>query len=326
MNIKKLCAPLSEQEIVENWEKTDKVYISLVCITYNHEKYIKDCIDSFLAQKVDCKFEIIIHDDLSTDKTRDILITYKNKYPSIIKLVLQEENQYSKGNKSAPIAVSHASGDYIAICEGDDYWIDEYKIQKQYEILKNNDEYGFVITNINILDDEKNSIDYNFFNRENISKLLRLDEFILSKGFVAPCSWFMRKEFSTYPKTNCPDGSFCWFVDVLSKTKVYYLDDVTTVYRVLAESASHSKDINNHINREKNIFSQQIKFVKKFNLKRKIEFYIKFNHIKHLSKVFIKNDIRDHDYMPTVYDGYPVLKLFSYLLNSRYMTYIIRNI
>lgn len=138
MKINKLIAPSSEAEIKSHWKYKDKVYISCICITFNHELYIRDALDSMLAQVSDYKFEIIVHDDLSTDKTRDILIDYRQRYPSIIKLILQDENQYSKGNKITPIAVSHAKGDYISLCEGDDYWICAEKIDYQAKLLMKN--------------------------------------------------------------------------------------------------------------------------------------------------------------------------------------------
>ncbi|MFT5812371.1 MAG: glycosyltransferase involved in cell wall biosynthesis [Psychroserpens sp.] len=130
--IEKLVAPDSEFEIHKNWQKSDSVYISCVCTTYNQEAYIADAIDSFLAQKTEYRFEIIIHDDASTDNTRVILEEYKTKYPNIIRLILQDDNQYSKGNFRPFIyAASFAKGEYIAICEGDDFWINADKLQLQ---------------------------------------------------------------------------------------------------------------------------------------------------------------------------------------------------
>ena len=93
--ITKLVAPEREAEITKHWKYTDKVYTSVICITFNQDIYIRDAIDSFLAQVTEYKFEIIIHDDVSTDKTREILKEYQQKYPSIIKLILQETNQFS---------------------------------------------------------------------------------------------------------------------------------------------------------------------------------------------------------------------------------------
>jgi len=105
--------------------------VSICCITYNHENYIRDAIEGFLMQKTDFPFEIIIHDDASTDATADIIREYEEKHPDIIKPIYQTENQYSKGEKVALFTYKAARGRYIALCEGDDYWIDPLKLQKQ---------------------------------------------------------------------------------------------------------------------------------------------------------------------------------------------------
>jgi glycosyltransferase involved in cell wall biosynthesis len=105
--------------------------VSICCITYNHGDYIRDAIEGFLMQETDFPFEIIIHDDASTDATADIIREYERKYPDIIKPIYQTENQYSKGEKVTLFTLKAARGKYIALCEGDDYWIDPLKLQKQ---------------------------------------------------------------------------------------------------------------------------------------------------------------------------------------------------
>jgi glycosyltransferase involved in cell wall biosynthesis len=112
-------------------DKTKEPLVSICCITYNHEKYIKDAIEGFLMQKTDFPFEIIIHDDASTDNTADIIKMYEKKYPELIKPIYQVENQYSKGVKVTLLVFKKAKGKYIALCEGDDYWTDPLKLQKQ---------------------------------------------------------------------------------------------------------------------------------------------------------------------------------------------------
>lgn len=105
--------------------------VSICCITYNHQDYIRDAIKGFLMQETDFPFEIVIHDDASTDATADIIREYERKYPDIIKPIYQTENQYSKGKKATLFGFKAAKGKYIALCEGDDYWIDPLKLQKQ---------------------------------------------------------------------------------------------------------------------------------------------------------------------------------------------------
>lgn len=111
--------------------------VSIRCITYNHEKFIKDALEGFLMQKTDFPFEILIHDDASTDRTEEIIRDYQVNYPELIRAVYQTENQYSKGLNYWPRNLYRmARGKYIALCEGDDYWTDPLKLQKQVDFLE----------------------------------------------------------------------------------------------------------------------------------------------------------------------------------------------
>lgn len=115
---------------------TEDPLVSICCITYNHEDYIRDAIEGFIMQETDFPFEIIIHDDASTDATTDIIREYEIKYPNLIKPIYQTENQYSKGKKATLFTFKVAKGKYIALCEGDDYWIDSLKLQKQIDEME----------------------------------------------------------------------------------------------------------------------------------------------------------------------------------------------
>lgn len=128
--------------------KSDNIKVSICCVTYNHEEYIEDAIKSFLNQKVDFPIEILIHDDASTDQTANIIKNFQSQYPNLIRGFYQKENQYSKGIKVSSILFNQARGKYIAWCEGDDYWIDDYKLQKQINFLENNPNYVLSVHNI----------------------------------------------------------------------------------------------------------------------------------------------------------------------------------
>ena len=134
---------INEQDIVNKWHNViHGPVVSICCITYNQAAYIQNAIDSFLLQKTVFPFEILIHDDASSDGTRDILVAYSKKYPRIIKLVLQSENQFSSCRLIAPRFLYPISkGKYVALCEGDDYWVDDTKLQKQVDFLENNQDY-----------------------------------------------------------------------------------------------------------------------------------------------------------------------------------------
>jgi glycosyltransferase involved in cell wall biosynthesis len=132
-----------EEEIMQNWKGNHNNTIVSICnITYNHESYIAEAIDSFLMQETDFPFEVLISEDCSTDNTASIIREYEKKYPNIIKPIYHKENQYSKGIKMNPtFNFPRAKGKYIALCEGDDYWTDPLKLQKQVDFLEVNSEY-----------------------------------------------------------------------------------------------------------------------------------------------------------------------------------------
>lgn len=134
----------AQEEIMHSWRNKGDCIVSVVCATYNHENYIEQAIKSFLSQKTSFPFEIIIHDDASTDGTQDIIKKYQKKYPELIHPIFQTENQYSKGNfKPLFYAAGYARGQYIALCEGDDFWIDNEKLQIQIDCMLENPDVDF---------------------------------------------------------------------------------------------------------------------------------------------------------------------------------------
>lgn len=111
-----------------------EIFVSIICYTYNQEKYVANALDSFVSQKTKFSFEILVHDDASSDNTASIIRKYEEKYPNLIKPMYRKENRYSKGLSFGQI--ERARGKYIAFCEGDDYWIDSFKLQKQVDALE----------------------------------------------------------------------------------------------------------------------------------------------------------------------------------------------
>lgn len=264
----KLKPKLNESEIKSTWLYKDKVYVSCLCITYNQESYIKDAIDSFLAQDTKYRFEIIIHDDASTDGTRDILLDYKNRYPSIIKLFFQDENQYSKGNKNVFCYASKiASGKYIALCEGDDYWIDNKKIDNQIELLLKN-KFGCVASRA--IDSNGHYTGIRSFK----NRIIPLKKFLSSTGDIIPTATLMFKKefFSRYPDfTNSYlVGDFYMQVFLSKNYGIYMEDKVYSYYRVSSIgswSAAQKKSTANEIlNYYKVSKYQNIEFFNSINL------------------------------------------------------------
>lgn len=122
-------------------ENLGDIVVSVYCLTYNHEKYIRDALESFVSQQTTFKYEVLVHDDASTDGTADIIKEYAEKYPDIIKPIFQQKNQYSKGVEIIQTYIwPQMRGKYVAACEGDDYWSDRQKLQLQYEAMEQHPE------------------------------------------------------------------------------------------------------------------------------------------------------------------------------------------
>ena len=141
--------------------------VSIICSTYNHGLYISQCLDGFLMQKTNFPFEILIHDDASTDNTPDIIREYEHNHPQVIRPIYQKENKYSKKEDIfAKYQCSRVRGKYIAICEGDDYWIDPLKLQKQIDFLENNPDYGMIYTTSKVYNQKEGKIEEEIIGRE----------------------------------------------------------------------------------------------------------------------------------------------------------------
>lgn len=144
---------------MQRWEEGIPPLASISCITYNHERFIRQAIEGFLMQETTFRVEILIHDDASTDHTTDIVREYENKFPGLVLPIYQSVNQYSQGIKPAPtFQYPRARGIYIALCDGDDYWTDALKLQKQIDFLEKNSEYVTCYHNVKVLDETGNII------------------------------------------------------------------------------------------------------------------------------------------------------------------------
>ncbi|MBQ2901198.1 MAG: glycosyltransferase [Agathobacter sp.] len=172
-----------------------EVKVSVLCTAYNHEEYIEEAVKSFLMQKTTFKFEILIHDDASTDRTAEIIKNYEKEYPDIIKGIYQVENQYSQGiDNFTEYLIPNAKGTYIAVCEGDDYWTDCNKLQKQYDLLERNPSVNICAHNAIVVNAKTGAVFEKKYVVRDLMKIASVEEVILGDGgFVATNSLFFRK-------------------------------------------------------------------------------------------------------------------------------------
>ena len=223
---------LTEAEIMANWTSDEPIRVSVCCITYKQAQYISQAIDSFLIQKTTFPFEVIIGEDCGGDGTLSIINEYEKRYPNLIRIITSEQNVGANANFLR--IVNAAKGDYIAVCEGDDYWIDELKLKKQCEYLCN-------MPSVNICFSAAKTIDPNgrsgiIANYSKINTLIPLSRVVRGGGsFMPTASIFFKKSIvSKIPDwfETAPVGDI--YLQILASIKdgAVYLPDVTSVYRI----------------------------------------------------------------------------------------------
>ena len=277
---------------------TNDIIVSICCITFNHAPYIRECLEGFMMQKTNFAFEILIHDDCSTDGTTEIIKEYESKFPEIIKPLYEEENQWVKGRRgNKEFNFPRAQGKYIALCEGDDYWTDPLKLQKQVDFLEANPDYGMCYTNFDIFFQDTKQTIKNLFTTHPQKfriKYNSAEEFVLKGGYVCPPSWMFRKECLPSSTIKSVDGTFVLFTHFLCTTKVHGMEDTTATYRVLQESASHSNDYNKLYHRAKNLLETQFKLIDTYNLEPSLKQKCEEAHYKNcLIGFVIHNKVED---------------------------------
>ena len=217
------------------WGESDELIVSICCITFNHEKFIADALDGFLLQKTMFPFEIIVRDDASQDSTQKILQEYVKKFPRIIKLIVEKENQYSKGVRPFPVVYKKAKGRYLALCEGDDYWHDSKKLQTQVEFLESNPDFSQCFHKVNVVNEitlEKNKTFPDFLSKNEFKLIDVLETF-----FIPTLSVLFRKSVvddipPLFYQMKNPD----WMLHILcaQQGKLGFIDKVMGDYRVHA--------------------------------------------------------------------------------------------
>lgn len=217
---------------------SQKPVVSICCITYNHAAFIGQSLEGFVSQVTDFPFEAIVHDDASTDGTADIIRDYAERYPAIIKPIFQTENQYRKERGRVTRTVFQAAtGRYVAMCEGDDYWTDPMKLQKQIDFLEAYPEFAFCAHKVK----EWNGFDLTkerFIPAIDTDTVYTIEDFVRS-NLVATCSVVFRKD-ALIPIPNffqrLPYGDLAISLIVLHRSngKAMVLADEMGVYRIHA--------------------------------------------------------------------------------------------
>lgn len=297
-----------------------KITVSVYCLAFNHEKYIRDALEGFVMQKTDFEYEVFVHDDASTDNTALIIEEYANRYPDIINPIYQKENQYSKGvSISREIIFPKMKGKYIAICEGDDFWSDKNKLQKQVEFLENHQEYSACVHNTEQLDCRTGKVSY--INKSQFDMDLEFDK-VIEKGNsqFQLSSILCRKEFFMVPEeiTGKGFGDYPLAIYLMFNGKIRYFKDVMSVYRIFANGSWTSRhyinaSLNKQIETQKNLidFLQRLaQYSSKKNMLK--EYSNAINNIlkrEEVNLLMIKNDGKEIIRMyKDIYNEFSVIK------------------
>lgn len=234
----------SQEEIISYWKFDNRIpVVSIKCTAYNQENYIAQTIEGFLIQKTEYPFEVVIHDDASTDKTAAIIKQYELLYPKIIKPIYELENQYSKRDGSLTrIVDEHCKGKYMAICEGDDYWCDENKIQREVSYLEKHKSFGLCYSKAKSYIQISNT----FSNEIGSSNATYKNLFVYGNRIPTLTTCFRTDLYYQYRHEVKPQEQRNWLMGDLPmwlwfsrNTKIKFFPTVMAVYRVLQNSASH---------------------------------------------------------------------------------------
>lgn len=240
------------------------VVVSVYCLAYNHEKYIRKTLDGFVNQKTSFDFEVIVHDDASIDNTACIIKEYADKYPNIIKPIFQMENQYSKGiSIFNEYILPQMEGKYIAVCEGDDFWCDENKLQLQVDFLEKHREYMAYVHNSYVLDERAG--DKTYFSVRKRQGSVSLKEIIKLRGIYQTSSLLYRKYLADIRPGNLQSlggiGDFPLALWIRHNGKIWYSNRCMSVYRRNVKGSWSERHTDNDENAK-----IVIEILKRFNL------------------------------------------------------------
>lgn len=225
-----------------------EILLTVRCLTYNHAPYIRQCLESIVTQKTNFAFKILVHDDASTDGTTDIVREFAARYPDIIETNIKKENLYSHDYRKFQHTIySGFEGKYVAWCDGDDYWCDEYKLQKQVDFLESNQQYMLVCSNAKTVDKDDKEVYRNRTRRlgENAAS----DLVCGCNPIISSSACFRRELISDYTKLipempfEAKMGDYPLWIFISLRGQIYQFDENLVAYRVLNSSASHSRDV-----------------------------------------------------------------------------------
>lgn len=240
--------------------------VSVVCTNYNKGDWIADAIESFLRQEVDFTYEILVIDDKSTDHSPEIIQKYAEKYPDKIRAFYNKKNL---GITKTWIKVcKEAQGKYIARCDGDDYWIDDRKLQKQVALLEKSKDSRWCSTDYDVVTPEGEVTHRAALETGLVDRSTSYAEMLVTKGITMSSTWLvdtqLMKEVNSEIDNEAVDDTFNIQLDLFIKTKLTYLPEATAVYRINDGSDSRPIEIEKIKSRNEQLLKTQLEYIEKY--------------------------------------------------------------
>lgn len=220
-------------------ETSNQCLVSVVMLAYNHAKFISEAIESFLSQKTYFPIKLIIAEDFSTDNTREIIINYQKKYPKKIKLILQNENVGAKKNNID--LFENLEGKYIAALEGDDYWIDPLKLQKQVDFLEENEDYQMVFSQCLEIGDVNNLKRIIDCDRREYFDIELMNQWLVPTASVLFRNNLSEKDYKILNHKDVFFSDIFLFLIQFNKGRVFGFDEKLSVYRINEGSVTNTR-------------------------------------------------------------------------------------
>ena len=240
--------------------------VSIICTNYNKGDWVREAMDSFLNQKTNFDFEIIIIDDASTDHSYEIIQEYQNKFPEKVRTFRNEVNLGI--TRTWKKVCQEAKGQYIARCDSDDFWTDPLKLQKQVDLLDASTDSLWSNTEFDMVDLDGNLIQKDAFANKALPLIDSYEEMLVMKGMTMASTWVvdtaLMQDVSAQISDTAADDTFELQLELFKRTKISFLSDSTTVYRMNLGSDSKPMTLETAERRFTGILDSQIKYLNKY--------------------------------------------------------------
>ncbi len=250
----------------------EKITVSVICLVYNHSSYLRQCLNGIINQKTNFNIEVIVNDDASVDNSKEIIKEFYKKYPNIITPIFHKENEWGKGVDIIRSALKYVSGKYVAICDGDDYWSDEYKLQTQFDFMEGHKDCSLCahkMLTIDALSGEK--LYYIPSNRIEKKEIYTAKDFLQNGYFIQTTSYFVKNDIakayiSNTPKfcITCPAQDTALILYCIAHGNIGYIDKAMGVYRYAVKN-SWSYQLKENKAKNKIFYERLISSYEEFN-------------------------------------------------------------